>query len=219
MTATSQDMLQLSRWVGLYLLAITAVQSYSILPLPTNTNRLSIRKSYHPKLFESKLHSPIKHSSGSIRDFSIRSTDEITNEKDDLKEKMKKEGKIQALWNKYGALYFQVWFCIYLPFLLTFFYVLENNLLQASFLESIDPQAAVLKLCEWLETVTSDPELTRNIKENPTLTNFATAYLMADLVPTTVFALGAVTFILKKREKSKAENDLIATKINQNLDK
>ena len=219
MTATSQDMLQLSRWVGLYLLAITAVQSYSILPLPTNTNRLSIRKSYHPKLLESTLHSPIKQSSGSIRDFSIRSTDEITNEKDDLKEQMKKEGKIQALWNKYGALYFQVWFCIYLPFLLTFFYVLENNLLQASFLESIDPQAAVLKLCEWLETVTSDPELTRNIKENPTLTNFATAYLMADLVPTTVFALGAVTFILKKREKSKAENDLIATKINQNLDK
>ena len=132
---------------------------------------------------------------------------------------MKKEGKIQALWNKYGALYFQVWFCIYLPFLLTFFYVLENNLLQASFLESIDPQAAVLKLCEWLETVTSDPELTRNIKENPTLTNFATAYLMADLVPTTVFALGAVTFILKKRQKSEPENDLIATKINQNLDK
>ena len=219
MTATSQDMLQLSRWVGLYLLAITAVQSYSILPLPKNTNRLSIRKSYHPKLLESTLRSPIKQSSGSIRDFSIRSTDEITNEKDDLKEKMKKEGKIQALWNKYGALYFQVWFCIYLPFLLTFFYVLENNLLQASFLESIDPQAAVLKLCEWLETVTSDPELTRNIKENPTLTNFATAYLMADLVPTTVFALGAVTFILKKREKSKAENDLIATKINQNLDK
>ena len=200
MTATSQDMLQLSRWVGLYLLAITAVQSYSILPLPTNTNRLSTRKSYHPNLFECTLHSPIKQSSGSIRDFSIRSTDEITNEKDDLKEKMKKEGKIQALWNKYGALYFQVWFCIYLPFLLTFFYVLENNLLQASFLESIDPQAAVLKLCEWLETVTSDPELTRNIKENPTLTNFATAYLMADLVPTTVFALGAVTFILKKRE-------------------
>lgn len=32
-----------------------------------------------------------------------------------------------------------------------------------------------------------------------------TAYLLADLVPTTVFALGAVTFIIKRRDKAALE--------------
>lgn len=121
---------------------------------------------------------------------------------DDLKIRMKKEGKLQALWNKYGAFYFQVWFSIYLPFLLTFFYILDNNLLQASVLESVDPQAAVLRLFTWLEDVSHNPELMRGLRESPRVTTFATAYLLADLVPTTVFALAAVTFIVKRREKS-----------------
>ena len=124
---------------------------------------------------------------------------------DDLKVRMKKEGKLQALWNKYGALYFQVWFCIYLPFLLTFFYVLDNNLLQASAFESLDPKTAVLNLCTQLESAFNDPELMSGVRENPRATNFATAYLLADLVPTTVFALAVVTFITKRREKAALE--------------
>lgn len=126
----------------------------------------------------------------------------VVDEEDDLKARMKKEGKLRALWNKYGALYFQVWFCIYLPFLLSFFYVLDNNLLQASVFESIDPKAAVLDICTRLESAFGDPELMKGVRENPRVTNFATAYLLADLVPTTVFALGVVTFITKKRDKA-----------------
>lgn len=118
---------------------------------------------------------------------------------------IKKEGKLQALWNKYGAFYFQVWFSIYLPFLLSFFYILDNNLLQSSALESIDPQAALLKLFSWLEHTSNNPELMSGLRGNPRVTTFATAYLLADLVPTTVFALAVVTFILRRREKEASD--------------
>lgn len=118
---------------------------------------------------------------------------------------IKKEGKLQALWNKYGAFYFQVWFSIYLPFLLSFFYILDNNLLQSSALESIDPQAAILKLFSWLEHTSNNPELMSGLRGNPRVTTFATAYLLADLVPTTVFALAVVTFILRRREKEASD--------------
>lgn len=117
---------------------------------------------------------------------------------DSLEIKTKKEGKIQALWNKYGPLYFQVWFIIYMPFLLTFFYILDNNLLQATDFAAVDPKAAVLRLFTWLEQF--DPELLQSLKGNEHVTSFATAYLLADLVPTTVFALAAVTFIIKRKD-------------------
>lgn len=118
---------------------------------------------------------------------------------------VKKEGKLQTLWNKYGAFYFQVWFSIYLPFLLAFFYILDNNLLKSSAIESIDPQAAVLRLFSWLEHTSNNPELMSGLRGNPRVTTFATAYLLADLVPTTVFALAVVTFILRRREKDASD--------------
>lgn len=118
---------------------------------------------------------------------------------------VKKEGKLQALWNKYGAFYFQVWFSIYLPFLLAFFYILDNNLLKSSAIESIDPQAAVLRLFSWLEHTSNNPELMSGLRGNPRVTTFATAYLLADLVPTTVFALAVVTFVLRRREKDASD--------------
>jgi hypothetical protein len=124
---------------------------------------------------------------------------------------VKKEGKLQALWNKYGAFYFQVWFSIYLPFLLAFFYILDNNLLKSSVVESIDPQAAVLRLFSWLEHTSNNPELLSGLRGNPRVTTFATAYLLADLVPTTVFALAVVTFILRQREKD--TSDLIKDRV------
>jgi hypothetical protein len=124
---------------------------------------------------------------------------------------VKKEGKLQALWSKYGAFYFQVWFSIYLPFLLAFFYILDNNLLKSSVIESIDPQAAVLRLFSWLEHTSNNPELLSGLRGNPRVTTFATAYLLADLVPTTVFALAVVTFILRQREKDTA--DLIKDRV------
>jgi hypothetical protein len=132
-------------------------------------------------------------------------------DEDELVVIVKKEGKLQALWNKYGAFYFQVWFSIYLPFLLAFFYILDNNLLKSSVVESIDPQAAVLRLFSWLEHTSNNPELLSGLRGNPRVTTFATAYLLADLVPTTVFALAVVTFILRQREKD--TSDLIKDRV------
>ena len=137
-------------------------------------------------------------------DGSRHNTLQMTNEDldDDIQLQMKKEGKIKALWKKYGAFYFQVWFSIYLPFLLSFFFILDNKLLQSSALASVDPQTAVLKLFSWLDEVSNHSEVMTGILENPRVTTFATAYLLADLVPTTFFALAAVTFIIKQRDKS-----------------
>jgi hypothetical protein len=132
-------------------------------------------------------------------------------DEDELVVIVKKEGKLQALWNKYGAFYFQVWFSIYLPFLFAFFYILDNNLLKSSVVESIDPQAAVLRLFSWLEHTSNNPELLSGLRGNPRVTTFATAYLLADLVPTTVFALAVVTFILRQREKD--TSDLIKDRV------
>lgn len=88
---------------------------------------------------------------------------------------VKKEGKIKALWNKYGPLYFQVWFCIYLPFLIFFFVVLDNNLLQSStFTAGFDPKAFVFGWCKYIEDLTGDPQLMSGIKENPRAVTFAT---------------------------------------------
>lgn len=131
----------------------------------------------------------------------------MSTEKDDDEQVVlvKKEGKLQALWNKYGVFYFQVWFSIYLPFLLSFFYILDNNLLKSSVIESIDPQAAILRLFSWLEHTSNNPELMNVLRGNPRVTTFATAYLLADLVPTTVFALAVVTFILRRREEEASD--------------
>jgi hypothetical protein len=93
----------------------------------------------------------------------------------DLKENMKKEGKIKALWNKYGPLYFQVWFCIYLPFLISFFFVLDNNLLQSSsFTAGFDPKTFVFGWCKYIENISGDPNLMSGVKENPRAITFAT---------------------------------------------
>jgi hypothetical protein len=99
----------------------------------------------------------------------------VSDSGDDWEAQVKKEGKIKALWNKYGPLYFQVWFCIYLPFLISFFLVLDNNLLQSSsFTAGFDPKAFVFGWCKYIEDITGDPQLMSGIKENPRAITFAT---------------------------------------------
>lgn len=131
---------------------------------------------YNSALFLNSQHKNLKHhhnDEGRRRSMKPESAP-ISDNENELKTQMKKEGKIQALWNKYGPLYFQVWFSIYLPFLLTFFYVLDNNLLQSSsFTEGFDPKAAVSNLCNWLEEISGDPQLMSGIKENPRAVTFA----------------------------------------------
>ena len=118
-----------------------------------------------------------------------------------LDNRQKGENKFQRLMREYGPLYFQVWFCIYLPFLLSFFYILDNNLLASTPFRAFDPQAAITPLFNWLVTVSNDLEFTRGIRENPRATSFATAYLMADLVPTSFFAV-ATTVAIKCHQKN-----------------
>lgn len=139
----------------------------------------------------------------------------IDDDKNDLNIRIKKEGKIRALWNEYGIFYFQVWFCTYLPFLLSFFYIIENDLLKQTQFNAFDPKKVVVGMCDFIEKYSGNFELTVSIRDNTHVTNFATAYLLADLVPTTFIALGIVTYIIKQKEK---KNKILVEAENINKD-
>ena len=57
----------------------------------------------------------------------------------------------------------------------------------------------------YLEKVSGDPELMRGVRENPRATTFATAYLMADFVPTSFFAVAATVAIKVYQKKGVTE--------------
>ena len=108
-------------------------------------------------------------------------------------EKQQPKG-LAALWAKYGPLYFIVWFTIYLPFLCTFFYAIDNDIMSTS-QYGIDPPSALNSLIDTFERVTNNHDLLSHLRGSKHVANFAAAYLCADLVPTTVFALAAVGYI------------------------
>jgi hypothetical protein len=140
-------------------------------------NTVSIFSRNHLKNFNTQKKILNQYSSGRFsRSYMMQPENApISDDDNDLKEQMKKEGKIKALWNKYGPLYFQVWFCIYLPFLISFFFVLDNNLLQSSsFTAGFDPKAFVFGWCKYIEDISGDPNLMSGVKENPRAITFAT---------------------------------------------
>lgn len=114
---------------------------------------------------------------------------------------------LAALWAKYGPLYFIVWFTIYLPFLLIFFYVIDNDIMNAS-QYGIDPPSALNSLVDNFEKLTHNHELLADIRGSKHVANFAAAYLCADLVPTTVFALAAVGYITTRNGTNDGGNSM-----------
>ena len=113
-----------------------------------------------------------------------------------VQEKPKSESGPIAYMKKYGPKYFLVWFSIYLPFLLTFFYVIDNDILN-TVKYGIDPPDALNSVCNQFEKITHNYELLKNVRGSTHAANFAAAYLLADLVPTTVFAVGVLGFITR----------------------
>ena len=108
-----------------------------------------------------------------------------------------------AKMKKYGAKYFLVWFSIYLPFLLTFFWGIENDVLNTA-KYGIDPPSALNSLCDKVEELTHNGGLMAGIRGSTHAANFAAAYLCADLVPTTVMAVGVLAYLGKNDEKKDA---------------
>lgn len=127
---------------------------------------------------------------------------------DNVQEKEKSKSGPVAYIQKYGPQYFIVWFSIYLPFLLTFFYVIENDLLN-TVKYGIDPPGALNSLCNQFEKLTHNYELLKNVRGSTHGANFAAAYLMADLVPTTVFAVGVLGWITRNDTKDDDNDDAI----------
>jgi len=95
-------------------------------------------------------------------------------------------------YQKWGWRYLATWFAVYVPFLLTFFGLIETRRLP---FDATVVASAIDSLNMWLTTLTNgkisfDAEVVRS---NPHLLNFAAAYLCADLVPTTVIALALLS--------------------------
>ena len=82
---------------------------------------------------------------------------------DNVQEKEKSKSGPIAYMKKYGPKYFAVWFSIYLPFLLTFFYVIENDVLN-TVKYGIDPPGALNSLCNQFEKLTHNYELLKNVR-------------------------------------------------------
>ena len=98
---------------------------------------------------------------------------------------------------KYGAKYFVVWFSIYLPFLLTFFWGIENDVLNTARF-GIDPSSALNSVCDKIEELMHNGGSMAGVRGSTHAANFAAAYLCADLVPTTVMAVGVLAYNEKK---------------------
>lgn len=94
------------------------------------------------------------------------------------------------------------WFATYLPFLATFFCVLNGNIHISFLVAEMDPGLFSSKVSTWIEQYVHNESLQFQIHEHPWIVNFAAAYLMADLVPTTFIALGLLAFVssIEQRE-------------------
>lgn len=111
----------------------------------------------------------------------------------------KKNAAGRNIMQTYGWKYLATWFSVYLPCLITFFYALDSDSLHASDY-GLDPHTFIVRICEYLEKVSSKEHLLDGIKENPRFTTFAAAYLMADLVPTTIIAAALLKFSSQKSD-------------------
>ena len=102
---------------------------------------------------------------------------------------------------KKGKLYFTIWGTIYLSCLITIFYAVDHDLLQAE-KYGINPQTAMCSLCDWLDKhVINVYWITSRLRTNPWMTKFMVSYLLTDLVPTTFIALACYPVVINYQSK------------------
>ena len=92
---------------------------------------------------------------------------------DNVQEQSKSKSGPIAYMKKYGPKYFAVWFSIYLPFLLTFFYVIDNDILN-TVKYGIDPPDALNSVCNQFEKITHNYELLKNVRGSTHAGKFVT---------------------------------------------
>lgn len=103
-----------------------------------------------------------------------------------------------SLVKKYGSRYLWTWLAVYLPFLGSFYLLVGSDVLPVKI---NDVLSFIDRLCQWLQSlgINISSEAARS---NPNTVRFATAYLAADLVPTTVFALALLSAFAKATAKT-----------------
>lgn len=113
-----------------------------------------------------------------------------------------KSKSLPELLKVYGFQYLATWFVVYLPFLASF-YVLIDGKKTGSFAVDINAAASLIdRLSNWLQSWSPFIIDSSAVRENPHAINFACAYLCADLVPTTVIALGLLSYYNRSLEKA-----------------
>ena len=97
----------------------------------------------------------------------------------------------KSLLKEYGWKYLATWFTVYLPFLCSFFFLIETGRLpvDAERTAEVVEHASVWLQSAGLGGAATGFAATIRQPQGAHLLNFAAAYLAADLVPTTVIAL------------------------------
>lgn len=98
---------------------------------------------------------------------------------------------------KYGSRYLLTWFAVYLPFLASFYVLVDSDVLP---FKVADALSFIDRACAWLQSLGLTSVNSEAARNNPNVVKFATAYLAADLVPTTVFALALLSAYTKATE-------------------
>ena len=99
-----------------------------------------------------------------------------------------------SLVKKYGSRYLLTWFAVYLPFLASFYVLAGSDLLP---FKMEDALSFIDRFCSWLQSLGLTSVSSEAARNNPNVVRFATSYLAADLVPTTVFALALLSAYTK----------------------
>mmetsp|Transcript_65626 Transcript_65626/g.148100 ORF Transcript_65626/g.148100 Transcript_65626/m.148100 type:complete len:194 (+) Transcript_65626:112-693(+) len=102
-----------------------------------------------------------------------------------------------------GRLYFTIWACIYFScFIVVYGQLGALEPWAEERFEWLDPVGSMEALCDWLDArVTNVAWITSRLRGNPGAAEFTSAYLLTDLVPTTLLAGAAYPFVQRRIKK------------------
>jgi len=70
----------------------------------------------------------------------------------------------------------------------------------------VDPVSALCGACDWLDSHADVSWITSNLRGNAKAANFASAYLLTDIVPTSAIAVAVFPFVQNRTNSSREED-------------
>jgi len=87
------------------------------------------------------------------------------------------KSQFKRIWNRYGFLAIGTYAALYITTLGSIFISLDLNIFDATTF-GFDPEIAVLKVCDFVESLTGNRDFPGYIRQNPRVGTFALAWIM-----------------------------------------